>query len=191
MTVFVPVCLCVCDWSRSLQLSPSQMVQIWMPAWWFFQPQWGPEWLSEILEELEDRTRHKLDLLTKDNESDMQLSNLISLKHVENIRRRAATLIEAKNMFRLCRKAVAESYSVWWSGMTFWILHNRGELFIHSVISLFSDYKSVTVLLHLFSEVPLIWIWKQKHSGPIKTSALIFWKCHRMRTYCIIDMNKQ
>ena len=55
--------------------------------------------MSEILEELEDRMRHKLDLLTKDNESDMQLSNLISLKHVENIQRRAASQIEAKNMF--------------------------------------------------------------------------------------------
>lgn len=57
--------------------------------------------MSEILEELEDRMRHKLDLLTKDNESDMQLSNLISLKHAENVQRRAAAQIEAKNMFCL------------------------------------------------------------------------------------------
>ncbi len=97
----VCVCLSDCDWSITTQLSPSQMVQIWMPAWWFFQPQWGPEWLSEILEELEDRMRHKLDLLTKDNESDMQLSNLISLKHAENIQSRAASQIEAKTMFCL------------------------------------------------------------------------------------------
>lgn len=45
--------------------------------------------------------RHKLDLLTKDNESDMQLSNLISLKHAENIQSRAASQIEAKTMFCL------------------------------------------------------------------------------------------
>lgn len=94
--------LCACDWSITTQLSPSQMVQIWMPAWWFLQPQWGPEWLSEILEELGDRMRHKLDLLTKDNECDMQLSNLIFLKHAANIQRRDAAQIEAKNMF--CQK---------------------------------------------------------------------------------------
>lgn len=48
--------------------------------------------------------RHKLDLLTKDNESDMQLSNLIFLKHAENIQRRAASQIEAKNMFRCSKR---------------------------------------------------------------------------------------
>lgn len=50
--------------------------------------------MSEILEELEDRMRHKLDLLTKDNESDMQLSNLISLKLAENIQGEAASQIK-------------------------------------------------------------------------------------------------
>ena len=64
--------------------------------------------MSEILEELEDRMRHKLDLLTKDNESDMQLSNLISLKHAENIQSRAASPIQAKNMFCVQQKALAE-----------------------------------------------------------------------------------
>lgn len=67
--------------------------------------------MSEILDELEDRMRHKLDLLTKDNESDMQLSNLISLKHAENIQMRAASQIEAKNTFCMKQKALAEPYS--------------------------------------------------------------------------------
>lgn len=53
--------------------------------------------MSEILEELEDRMRQKLVLLTEDNGTDMQLSNLIALKHAENIQ----IQIEAKNMFCL------------------------------------------------------------------------------------------
>ena len=68
--------------------------------------------MSEILGELEDRMRHKLDLLTKDNECDMQLSNLISLKHAENIQRRGSYHLEAKNMFSLQQKPHAEPYWV-------------------------------------------------------------------------------
>lgn len=64
--------------------------------------------MSEILEELEDRMRHKLDLLTKDNESDMQLSDLISLKLTENIQRRAASPLEAKNTLCLQQEALTE-----------------------------------------------------------------------------------
>lgn len=47
--------------------------------------------MSELLEELEDRMRHKLDLLTKDNGTDMQFSNLVSLEHAENIQKRATS----------------------------------------------------------------------------------------------------
>lgn len=54
------------------------MVWIRMPAPPFFQAQLGPEWLSEILEGLEDRMRHKLVLLAKNNGTDTQLSNRIS-----------------------------------------------------------------------------------------------------------------
>lgn len=54
------------------------MVRTRMPAPRFLQAQLGPEWLSEILEALEDRMRRKLVLLAKDNGTDTQLSNLIS-----------------------------------------------------------------------------------------------------------------
>lgn len=78
------------------------MVQIWLPARWFVHPQQRPEWLSEILEELEDRMKHKLVLLTNDSGTDMQLSNLIFLKHAENIlKKKPRPHTGAKNMFRL------------------------------------------------------------------------------------------
>lgn len=105
-SVCICMCACLCgyDWSITTQLSPSQMVQIWMPAWWVFQPQWGQNDCLRSWKKLEDRMRHKLDLLTKDNESDMQLSNLIFLRHAENIQRRAVSQIEAKNMFRCSKR---------------------------------------------------------------------------------------
>lgn len=69
---------CADDWSLTSAASSPQMVRIRMPAPRFFQAQLRPEWLSEILEGLEDRMRRKLVLLAKDNGTDTQLSNLIS-----------------------------------------------------------------------------------------------------------------
>lgn len=139
--VAVGVWVCVRDWSMTTQLSPSQMVQIWMPAWWFLQPQWEPEWLSEILEELEDRMRHKLDLLTKDNESDTQLSNLISLKLAENIQKEAASQIKAPRTRSVCDKKhlprhVLSEELAWTVGCY------TTERALHLLESLRSDHKS-------------------------------------------------
>lgn len=78
--------------------------------------------------------RHKLDLLTKDNESDMQLSNPVSLKHAENIRKRAASPSEAKNMFPCEDLAAAVGYGT-----------TGRQTFIHPISCSSSDNKSVTV----------------------------------------------
>lgn len=109
------------------------MVQIWMPACRFsFQPQQGPEWLPEILEAIEDRMRHKLVLLTKDNGTDMQLSNLVYLKHAENIEGRLVPTWGPRTC-SVCSKRRSPSHIpsedlAWHTGL----LHNGEKLFIHS-----------------------------------------------------------
>lgn len=172
--LLVCVCLSVYDWSVTAQLSSSQMVQIWMPGWWFFQPQWGPEWLSEILEELEDRMRHKLDLLTKDNESDMQLSNLISLKHAENIQRRAASHTEAKNMFRLFSKSHSLSHvlSEDLAQIVGYYTMGKSSLFSHSFLHVVNINQPLCYCLwsqscHLFD-----------CCRNLRKSEMIHWICH-------------
>lgn len=145
------------DWSLTTQLSTSQMVRMRMPAWWFFQPQLGPEWLSEILEELEDRMRHKLVLLAKDNGTDMQLSNLIS----ETCREHSDLDWGQEHVLLVAKKALAEPCSIWRSGMTHQKLHNREKHFIYSPCSnhkspnhclILSGLKGSTYLLAVGSE---------------------------------------
>lgn len=129
------------------------MVQIWMPACRFsFQPQQGPERLPEILEAIEDRMRHKLVLLTKDNGTDMQLSDLVYLKHAENIQRRSVPTRGPRTCSVCSEKALGEPYSIWRSGTARRAIAQWGKA-LYS-FSQTQSRKSATVLLRLVSEVP-------------------------------------